>query len=82
MEDFWSRGRHVFDLPAEAGPISRRRQQMSDQERDKHGHRDADGTDDAVDADVEAHKHGHREADTTDDDSNDVEAHKHGGKDS
>ena len=38
---------------------------MSDQEREKHGHRDADGTDDAVDADVEAHKHGHREADTT-----------------
>jgi hypothetical protein len=62
---------------------SRRRQQMSDQERDKHGHRDADGTDDAVDADVEAHKHGHRDADATaDDESNDVEAHKLGHKDS
>jgi hypothetical protein len=70
--------------PSAKAAIEKERIHVSDQERDKHGHRDADGgTDDDVSADVEAHKHGHRDADSsTDDDSNDVEAHKHGGKDS
>jgi hypothetical protein len=81
-EDFEPLPRHVCDLPRKAD-IEKRGIKMSDQEREKHGHRDADKTDDDVNADVEAHKHGHRDADiTADDDSNDVEAHKHGGKDS
>jgi hypothetical protein len=49
-------------------------------EAHKHGHRDADSTNDD-DNDVEAHKHGHRDADSTnDDDGDDVEAHKMSGR--
>ena len=67
---------------------------MSDQERSKHGHRDASDELDNGDHDFEAHKHGHRAKhghrdakhvhamdEGTKGDSDDFEAHKHGHRD-